>query len=96
MKHKHFLKALFLFVLYSALVFTVPQYVECNNSDSDELLDLFGIIKKPVGSSTILKVLLAEFHNLNPKTYSIQDLRSENLYLQRFTSQLASSVIIRC
>jgi len=96
MKHKYFLKTLLLFVLYLALVFTIPQYVECNNFDSDELLDLFAIIKKPMDSSTILKILPAEFYNLYPNTHSIQHHPPENFYFQLFTSELVSSVIFRC
>jgi len=96
MKHKYFLKTLLLFVLYSGLVFIVPQYVECNNSDSDELLDLFGIIKKSVDSSTILTKHAPEFYNLYSNTHSIQHHPSENFYFQPFTSELVSSVIFRC
>ncbi len=95
MKHKYFLKILLFLVLYSALIFTVPQYVECKSFDPDELLDLFAKFKKSVSFQNILTEHSPGFYSFHG-TYSNQHPWPENPYLLLLPAELTSLVILRC
>jgi hypothetical protein len=96
--HKWFYKPFLFFILYSFLVFSIPEGVECSETYPDELLDLLGIPTKSAASSTILKHPLPAcfFSNFSPQTHSMQRHQTENLRLQPFTSELILSATLRC
>ena len=86
--------------LYSSLILTAPQYVECKEPNADEFLDLRTIPNDPVDSKDILTPppLVLPFYDSIAQVHTFQFcyLRERGLYLQPFTSELVLSVTLRC
>ena len=93
-----FFRAFVFLVLFSSLFFAGPEYVGCEDLDSDNWLDLFVIPQNSEVSAIIRKdlPLIRIFSNLYSKTHSIPCCPSGNLRPQPFTSELVPSVSLRC
>jgi hypothetical protein len=87
MKTKNrFLGALLFFILASFVILSAPQQdAECQNLYPDEASDLFGIAE----ISGVLYPSSNIFHQFVA-------FLSNNLYSERFTSELGLSVTLRC
>ncbi len=94
-----FLTLLLICSLYSSLIFTAPQYVECEELNADEFLDLRAIPNNPVDSKNMLALpqLVPPFYDsIAQHTFQFCYLKGWGLYLQPFTSELVLSVTLRC
>ncbi len=84
----------------SSLIVTAPEYVECEELNADEFLDLRAIPNNPVDSKNILTPppLAPPFYDSIAQVHTFQFcyLREWGLYLQPFTSGLVLSVTLRC
>ena len=93
---KKFLRALLLLSLFSSLGFTAPVYVDCQDPEPDEWLDIFGMPQ----SITVLEVTLTTqpptFFALVSDSHISQWRHAGTLSLQPFASEMALSVALRC
>ena len=92
------LKPFLFLLLYSSLMLTVPQYVECQDLYPDEVLDFLGICQNPLSLPNILRKLpsLRFFSDLCATPYSYHEHQSESFLSQFPVSELLLSVALRC
>ncbi len=76
--------------------FSAPFYVECQDVYPDDWLDLFGISDNLVDSTAILEAPSAGSSNLIPNDYTFQRHHSREPHLRPFSSELLSSICLRC
>ncbi len=87
-----------LFILYSPLILTAPEYVECETLYPDEFLDLFGIPENSITSAAIYKLYpsVSSLPELQPRTHTIQHHLSWDPYPSLIPSELFWSPPLRC
>ncbi len=90
------LKVLMLLSLFSLLGFTAPAYVDCEEPEPDELLDLFAISESITPLKAIPETQPAAFSGLIPGSYIFPRRHSWDLCFQPFISEPVLSVPLRC
>ena len=93
---KKFLRVLLFLSLISSLGFTAPLYVDCQDLDPDEWLDLFGITQSITALKLIFTDQLPVFPDLIPDGHIFRRHHSGSLSVHPFTSGPALSVALRC
>ena len=86
------------FVLFPFSLVAGPGYIEYEDLDSDDGLDLFGVPRDSIGSTTAGKdrELVSCLTNFCSKTDSIQHHPLRNKHSQLFIQDLILSVALRC
>jgi hypothetical protein len=91
-----FLKVLLLLSVFSSLSFTAPIYVDCQDPEPDEWLDIFGI----TGPITILKVITqtkpAAILDLTPDSHIFRHHYTQDFSLQPSISAPVLTSPLRC
>jgi hypothetical protein len=99
MKANYFLLTLLIFAsLFSSLILTSPEYVQCQHSIPDEFLDLSGIPKNSpitLTGSTFHSSRLFPVNSL-PKIYPLQFYSAEISYNLASMLEIVSTITLRC
>ncbi len=92
------IRVLVFFVLFPFAFIAGPGYVDCQDLNPDDGVDLFGVPRDSTGSTTAGKdqVLVSCLSNLCSMTDSIQHHPLRNEHSQLFIQDLILSVALRC